>query len=52
MKEKSVDAPFFRRKSFFDASSMKGKSVGLPKEGKNVETTSISINFNRGRFRD
>ena len=52
MKGKSADAPLFRRKSTFVPSRMKGKSVNLPKEGKKAETTSISINFSRGKFGD
>ena len=48
----TVDAPFFRKKSAFGDLSMKGKSIDLPKEGKKVETTSISINFSREKFRD
>ena len=52
MNGKRVDAPLFRRKSVIDTSSMRGKSVGLPKEGKKEETTSILINFNRGKFGD
>ena len=43
MEGKSVRAHYTRRKSAIDASSMKGKSADLPKEGKKAKKTSVSI---------
>ena len=52
MKGKSTAKPFLRRKNVTGDSSMKGNSADLPKEGKKAETTSMPINFSRGKFRD
>ena len=47
-----VSASSMKGKSAFDTPSMKDKCTDLPREGKKVGKTSISVNFSREKLGD